>query len=133
MASIEALNYELKSDEEPLTKWDDKICCIRSGAMFFRLPQENTWSVLFISSIQKDWGNHRMFITSAISINPTGKAKNQLQGFDPVGHTQLAPWDSLLYFQPPQLSAMTFWLCHHGLISKLLPFRSSLKTFFSSW
>lgn len=59
-----------------------------------------------------------MFITPALSINPAGKVKRQLQGRNPVGHTQL--------------SAMTFWLCHHGLSSKLLTFRSSLKTFSSS-
>jgi len=90
LTSIEALNYELESDEEPLTKRDQKICCIKSGGMFCRLCQENMQSLLlFTSFIQKDWGNHRMLITPALSINPKGKATHQFQGLSFVGHTQL--------------------------------------------
>lgn len=133
LASIEALNYELKSDEEPLTKRDQKICCIKSGEMFCRLPQENTRSpVLFTSFIQKDRGNDRTFITPAPSPSiPLGKQSIHSKDPNLQVARNLVPWESLLCFQL-QLSAMTFWLCHHGLSSKLLTFPSPLKTLFLS-
>lgn len=112
-----------------IEKWWRAINQARAGdllhqvrAMFCGLPQSTVQSLFLFTSIPLGWGTESMAIPLALSSNPTRKAK---QGLDSAGHT-------LLWLQP-QLPALTFWFCHRGFGTKLLPFRSSLNTTFSAF